>query len=117
MLPSAHASTSCLSLSFFDEDFHVVAPQVEKPQPQSQKHASRRRAAAARKRGATATMQKMPERETGESTPPKGGTGKNPHLANMAMLPDSRTQSYEELYGPPENLLEIEVCLVCCDSR
>jgi sorting nexin-3/12 len=27
----------------------------------------------------------------------------------MAMLPDSRAQSYEEIYGAPENLLEIEV--------
>lgn len=45
---------------------------------------------------------------SGETTPTKP---RNPHLANMAMLPDSRAQSYEELYGPPENLLEIEVCL------
>jgi hypothetical protein len=28
----------------------------------------------------------------------------------MAMLPDSRAQSYDEIYGAPENLLEIEVC-------
>ncbi|KAF2834265.1 Phox-like protein [Patellaria atrata CBS 101060] len=27
----------------------------------------------------------------------------------MQSLPESRTQSYEELYGPPENFLEIEV--------
>jgi hypothetical protein len=31
------------------------------------------------------------------------------HLANMA-LPEARQQSYEEIYGPPENVLEIEVC-------
>jgi hypothetical protein len=30
------------------------------------------------------------------------------HLANMA-IPEARQQSFEELYGPPENLLEIEV--------
>jgi hypothetical protein len=30
------------------------------------------------------------------------------HLANMA-LPEARQQSYEEIYGPPENVLEIEV--------
>lgn len=27
----------------------------------------------------------------------------------MQSLPDSRAQTYEELYGPPENFLEIEV--------
>jgi sorting nexin-3/12 len=27
----------------------------------------------------------------------------------MQSLPDARTQSFEELYGPPENFLEIEV--------
>ncbi|TID16823.1 sorting nexin-3 [Venturia nashicola] len=32
----------------------------------------------------------------------------NSHLANMA-LPEARQQSYEEIYGPPENVLEIEV--------
>jgi len=31
----------------------------------------------------------------------------------MQSLPDARSQSFEELYGPPENFLEIEVC---CDS-
>lgn len=34
----------------------------------------------------------------------------NSHLANMA-LPEARQQSYEEIYGPPENVLEIEVYL------
>lgn len=34
----------------------------------------------------------------------------NSHLANMA-LPEARQQSYEEIYGPPENVLEIEVRL------
>lgn len=28
----------------------------------------------------------------------------------MQAMPDSRTQSFEEIYGPPENFLEIEVC-------
>lgn len=27
----------------------------------------------------------------------------------MQALPDSRQQSFEEIYGPPENFLEIEV--------
>lgn len=27
----------------------------------------------------------------------------------MQSLPESRQQSFEELYGPPENFLEIEV--------
>jgi hypothetical protein len=29
--------------------------------------------------------------------------------AAMQSLPDARSQSFEELYGPPENFLEIEV--------
>lgn len=28
----------------------------------------------------------------------------------MQSIPDARQQSFEELYGPPENFLEIEVC-------
>lgn len=32
----------------------------------------------------------------------------SPHLASLS-LPESRQQTYEELYGPPENILEIEV--------
>lgn len=27
----------------------------------------------------------------------------------MQVMPDSRQQSFEEIYGPPENFLEIEV--------
>jgi sorting nexin-3/12 len=27
----------------------------------------------------------------------------------MQAMPDSRSQSFEEIYGPPENFLEIEV--------
>lgn len=27
----------------------------------------------------------------------------------MQALPDSRQQTFEEIYGPPENFLEIEV--------
>ena len=30
----------------------------------------------------------------------------------MQAMPDARQQSFEEIYGPPENFLEIEVCLV-----
>ena len=29
----------------------------------------------------------------------------------MQAMPDARQQSFEEIYGPPENFLEIEVCL------
>lgn len=29
----------------------------------------------------------------------------------MQALPDSRQQTFEEIYGPPENFLEIEVSL------
>lgn len=28
----------------------------------------------------------------------------------MQALPESRQQTYEEIYAPPENFLEIEVC-------
>ena len=31
----------------------------------------------------------------------------------MQAMPDARQQSFEEIYGPPENFLEIEVCLAC----
>jgi hypothetical protein len=30
----------------------------------------------------------------------------------MQAMPDSRSQSFEEIYGPPENFLEIEVSRV-----
>ena len=29
----------------------------------------------------------------------------------MQSLPDARQQTFEEIYGPPENFLEIEVCV------
>lgn len=29
----------------------------------------------------------------------------------MPSIPDTRQQSFDEIYGPPENFLEIEVCL------
>lgn len=29
----------------------------------------------------------------------------------MQAMPDARQQSFEEIYGPPENFLEIEVSL------
>jgi hypothetical protein len=34
----------------------------------------------------------------------------------MQAMPDARQQSFEEIYGPPENFLEIEVpstCAIC----
>lgn len=31
------------------------------------------------------------------------------YTPTMQSLPDARSQSFEELYGPPENFLEIEV--------
>jgi len=34
-----------------------------------------------------------------------------PPKVNMQAMPDSRQQSFEEIYGPPENFLEIEVIL------
>jgi hypothetical protein len=32
----------------------------------------------------------------------------------MQAMPDSRQQSFEEIYGPPENFLEIEVGFRLC---
>ena len=32
----------------------------------------------------------------------------------MQAMPDARQQSFEEIYGPPENFLEIEVTLYLC---
>lgn len=32
----------------------------------------------------------------------------------MQAMPDARQQSFEEIYGPPENFLEIEVCPPPC---
>ena len=35
----------------------------------------------------------------------------------MQSVPESRTQTFEEIYGPPENFLEIEVSYIqCCFS-
>lgn len=31
-------------------------------------------------------------------------------MQSMSSLPDTRQQSFDEIYGPPENFLEIEVC-------
>lgn len=38
-------------------------------------------------------------------------TGPKPSHSNtyMQSMPDARLQSYDEIYGPPENFLEIEV--------
>lgn len=30
----------------------------------------------------------------------------------MQAMPDTRQQSFDEIYGPPENFLEIEVCAI-----
>lgn len=35
-------------------------------------------------------------------------------MQSMSSLPDTRQQSFDEIYGPPENFLEIEVRLFCC---
>jgi hypothetical protein len=32
----------------------------------------------------------------------------------MQAIPESRQQTFEEIYGPPENFLEIEVKLYSC---
>jgi hypothetical protein len=39
-------------------------------------------------------------------------TGLAPPVAVMQAMPDSRQQSFEEIYGPPENFLEIEVSVI-----
>ena len=47
---------------------------------------------------------------TGSRKPPlRRTTGLAPPVAIMQAMPDSRQQSFEEIYGPPENFLEIEV--------
>jgi hypothetical protein len=33
------------------------------------------------------------------------------HRPILQSMPDTRQQSFDEIYGPPENFLEIEVCL------
>lgn len=45
-------------------------------------------------------------------TSPKSPTspGRSSIPSAMQAMPDSRQQSFEEIYGPPENFLEIEVC-------
>lgn len=62
------------------------------------------------------TQTRLPNKPATMNPPPPEDTARiaklkdNSHLANMA-LPEARQQSYEEIYGPPENVLEIEVCL------
>jgi len=46
-----------------------------------------------------------------EPTPAPIATGCATPDITMQAMPDSRQQSFEEIYGPPENFLEIEVCL------
>jgi sorting nexin-3/12 len=55
----------------------------------------------------------IPSETSPSATSPVSPTKKitalaNPYLASLS-LPDTRQQTYEELYGPPENILEIEV--------
>ena len=35
----------------------------------------------------------------------------------MQAMPDARQQSFEEIYGPPENFLEVEVSLPAPRNR
>jgi len=50
-----------------------------------------------------------PANDGSANPPPKKPVGlASPHLSSMA-LPEGRHQTFEELYGPPENILEIEV--------
>ncbi|KAL1876202.1 SF3a splicing factor complex subunit [Diaporthe australafricana] len=47
----------------------------------------------------------------GPATTPKGPISRfqKPVMQSMSSLPDTRQQSFDEIYGPPENFLEIEV--------
>ncbi|KAK7715390.1 SF3a splicing factor complex subunit [Diaporthe eres] len=47
----------------------------------------------------------------GPATAPKGPVSRfqKPVMQSMSSLPDTRQQSFDEIYGPPENFLEIEV--------
>lgn len=63
----------------------------------------------------------------GPATAPKGPVSRfqKPVMQSMSSLPDTRQQSFDEIYGPPENFLEIEVCSLppspicpgCCPSH
>ncbi|KAG8167139.1 hypothetical protein KVR01_002828 [Diaporthe batatas] len=47
----------------------------------------------------------------GPAAAPKGPVSRfaKPVMQSMSSLPDTRQQSFDEIYGPPENFLEIEV--------
>jgi len=58
----------------------------------------------------------QPDKEQ-PTTPPKSPTDSTSdaaarlHRPIMQSMPETRTQSFDEIYGPPENFLEIEVCV------
>lgn len=46
--------------------------------------------------------------------PPSSPGGDKSHRAILQSMPDTRQQSFDEIYGPPENFLEIEVSVPPC---
>ncbi len=49
------------------------------------------------------------QHKTQEYLEQDGPSSRYQETATMQAMPDSRQQSFEEIYGPPENFLEIEV--------
>ncbi|TEA19886.1 Sorting nexin-3 [Colletotrichum sidae] len=77
-------------------------------QPLTDEEAARRKKAAihsfdARAAGAEPTSSPPPTSPTGSQASPRF------HRPIMQAMPDTRQQSFDEIYGPPENFLEIEV--------
>ena len=54
----------------------------------------------------TAKLSNNQEQGQGGTSPP---SSPGDHRPIMQSLPDTRQQSFDEIYGPPENFLEIEV--------
>jgi hypothetical protein len=76
----------------------------------------------------SASSNPVPSGETSDTNPPTISTANNPtspnpqsssspksptspslHRSMLQSMPDTRQQSFDEIYGPPENFLEIEV--------
>jgi hypothetical protein len=51
------------------------------------------------------------EQESSTPSPPPKSSPRMFHRPIMQSMPDNRQQSFDEIYGPPENFLEIEVRL------
>jgi hypothetical protein len=52
---------------------------------------------------------KTPTTPTSTGSDPASDAAARLHRPIMQSMPDTRAQSFDEIYGPPENFLEIEV--------